>query len=68
MPDYRKMCLSCHYFRLTQKELGLCRVDKKVAEYPHKLIEDSCEKWRDAGQQYFIRLGWLKARKQENDS
>jgi len=67
MQDVKKICLSCHYYRLTEKELGLCRVDKKLAEYPKKLTEDSCGKWRDAGQQYYIRLGWIKAQTQEND-
>lgn len=68
MADYKKICLSCHYYRLTQKELGLCRFDKTVAEYPQKLTEESCEKWRDGGQQYFIRVGWIKAREQEKES
>lgn len=56
-------CLSCKFFRLVETELGLCRVEKMVeAGYPAKHPDDSCGKWRDSGQQYFIRVGWIKAR------
>jgi hypothetical protein len=40
---------------------GVCRVDRELApDYPHKDIEESCDRWHDCGQQYYIRLGWLK--------
>ena len=61
----KKVCLSCHYYRLQEVETGLCRVVKKLEEYPEKLTTDSCDKWRDAGQQYYIRLGWIKARQKK---
>jgi len=31
--------------------------------YPLKRNEDTCPSWRDCGQQYYIRLGWIKAKK-----
>ena len=62
MAEVKKICLSCHHYRLVKTALGLCRVDRKEKNYPEKLPEETCPQWRDSGQQYFIRLGWIKAR------
>jgi len=62
MNDIHKVCLSCRHFRLEQRERGLCRVEKNPArKYPNKRPDDDCGRWQNCGQQYFIRLGWLKA-------
>jgi len=62
MKDERKICLSCKHFRLERRESGLCRVEKDRAKnYPNKRPDEECLKWQNCGQQYFIRLGWLKA-------
>lgn len=64
MWQVKKMCLSCKYFRLVDELSGICRVDKsKKDNYPRVLNEDLCDKWKDCGQQYYIRTGWIKARK-----
>ncbi|RUM46503.1 MAG: hypothetical protein DSY80_02000 [Desulfocapsa sp.] len=55
-----KNCLNCKTFRLENVDSGVCRVDKTVESYPVKALKDSCEKWADAGQQYYIRQGWIK--------
>lgn len=55
----KKTCLNCKTFRLEDTQSGICRVDKTV-EYPMKSKEDTCDKWKDSGQQYYIRLGWIK--------
>jgi len=39
---------------------GICRVDKTVNTYPEKELKNKCDAWIDAGQQYYIRLGWIK--------
>lgn len=63
-----RSCLNCKKFRLEDAQSGLCRVDKTVEHYPMKSIKDCCEQWVDAGQQYYIRLGWIKKSKtREND-
>ena len=63
MNSVRKMCLSCKYLRLENVESGICRVDKGLTKlYPVKEKSESCEKWLNCGQQYFIRLGWIKAK------
>ncbi len=63
MSNVRKMCLSCKYFRLESVENGICRVDKQETKsYPTREKSDACDKWLNCGQQYFIRLGWLKAK------
>ena len=56
----KRICLSCRKFRLEDPQSGVCRVDKSVDRYPMKRTEDSCDKWEDAGQQYYIRTGWIK--------
>lgn len=62
MNGIKKECLRCTFFRLKVIDGGVCRVDKRLSkEYPTKTTSDSCERWSDAGQQYFIRTGWIKA-------
>lgn len=64
MYTVKKICLSCKYYRLTDEVSGVCRVDKKtVNPSPWKANEDTCDRWQDCGQQYFIRTGWIKAQK-----
>ena len=58
-----KKCLSCKYFRPEDQFTGRCRVDKDQIDYhryPIMKHDDLCERWYNAGQQYFIRVGWLK--------
>jgi hypothetical protein len=62
----KKHCLNCKFFRLRNAETGLCRVDKSLDPYPEREIAYCCERWQDCGQQYYIRLGWLKAQTNEN--
>jgi len=60
--------MNCKYYKIEDEHSGYCRftvlaknVDKKAAR-PVRM-DDFCEEWKDCGQQYYIRLGWLKARK-----
>jgi hypothetical protein len=63
MNDVKKMCLNCKYFRLESVDKGICRVDKeKEKNYPAKEKNEACERWLNCGQQYYIRLGWIKAK------
>lgn len=63
MHNKPQICLRCKYFRLETIDTGLCRVDKDTDKnYPLMHPNDHCAKWRDCGQQYFIRLGWIKAK------
>jgi hypothetical protein len=60
---YDKICLSCKHFRPVDALRGKCRVDRAViaaSAYPLMLHQDSCVSWKDAGQQYYIRVGWVK--------
>jgi hypothetical protein len=59
-------CMRCKYFKIEDPENGFCRLpDKESGSSPtgkRKVRGDhSCEKWVDCGQQYYIRLGWIKA-------
>jgi len=58
-----KKCLSCKFFRPEDQFTGRCRVDKDrlhFSAYPIMKHEDGCSRWKDSGQQYYIRVGWLK--------
>ncbi|MGB3224734.1 MAG: hypothetical protein WBB23_18165 [Desulforhopalus sp.] len=68
MKGVKKICLSCKYFRLESVDNGICRVDKEIDKnYPTKGKDDNCVNWKDCGQQYFIRLGWLKAKTTDSE-
>ena len=67
MSSIKKVCLSCSFFRLKTIESGVCKVDKDLSkDFPEKLTGDTCTRWRDAGQQYYIRTGWIKAQTSKN--
>jgi hypothetical protein len=69
MKDAKGYCISCKFYRLDDIETGVCRVDKEFSkQYPQKKTDDQCARWRDCGQQYFIRIGWIKAKKSDIDS
>ncbi|EKD36422.1 MAG: hypothetical protein ACD_75C01519G0002 [uncultured bacterium] len=66
MKGVKECCLSCTFFRLQDIGSGVCRVDRQAnADYPTRQTDEQCGKWRDSGQQYFIRVGWIKAKKAE---
>ncbi|MFH0781005.1 MAG: hypothetical protein V2B20_03505 [Pseudomonadota bacterium] len=68
MKDAKGYCLSCKFYRLDDINSGVCRVDKGTsADYPQKHTDDQCSRWLDSGQQYFIRVGWIKAKKAESE-
>ncbi len=60
----KKMCLNCRFYRLIDLASGRCRVDREqlvAADLPITLHEYCCDRWRDAGQHYHIRRGWLRS-------
>ena len=66
MKNAKGYCLSCKFYRLDEIDSGVCRVDKESSvNYPMKRNDDQCPLWRNSGQQYFIRVGWIKAKKAE---
>lgn len=71
---FKRACLSCKHYRPTDEVQGKCRVDKGNIDpsvYPVMNHEDGCDLWKDAGQQYHIRVGWirnLKSRKEGNET
>ena len=66
MKHLQKICLSCQKFRPENTEGGICRLDKGLfPDYPRKRHEDNCDHWRTSGQQYYIRVGWLKRQQGE---
>jgi hypothetical protein len=63
----KKICLSCKDYRPLGQRSGCCRVDRKTLSaehYPVMQHGGSCERWQDAGQQYYIRIGWLNKLKE----
>lgn len=60
-----KVCLRCKYFRVADTESGKCRIDKAtLKELPTMKHDDGCDRWLNCGQQYFIRIGWVKKQKE----
>jgi len=58
-------CLRCKYYKIQDALAGFCRVEiltsgNRDAEKPMVQADSSCSKWKDCGQTYFIRLGWIK--------
>jgi len=57
-------CLSCTNYRPKFIDKGICRVDRDLKpDYPVTLAEDGCAMWFSCGQQYYIRVGWIKGQK-----
>ncbi len=64
-PTYKQNCLSCRYYTIQDKQTGFCRIEPltskdKKGEKPQVQADNLCDSWRDCGQTYFIRIGWLK--------
>lgn len=48
---------------------GECKATGATPEERDLVAADHCcEKWEDAGQQYYIRLGWIKGQKKKEES
>jgi len=65
----KKTCLNCKHFRPEDVYTGRCRIEKHSLlpeKYPIMKHDDVCDRWKDAGQQYYIRIGWLKAQELKN--
>lgn len=61
-----RTCMSCKYFKIEDEFSGCCRErgqmagDDKSGRHMVKK-DDSCGQWKDCGQLYYIRKGWVKA-------
>ncbi len=59
-------CLRCRWFKMDDINSGLCR-RVKGEDAPRPVVQsgDTCADWQDAGQQYHIRMGWIKGQKKK---
>ena len=67
----KTQCLSCRYYKIHDAQSGTCRVDKPAsgkheAEKPTVQADENCEQWKDCGQTYYIRLGWIRNLEKKN--
>ena len=68
----KSTCINCKYYQIEDEISGYCRITidgkavKKKGERPMVRQDHSCEEWRDCGQQYYIRLGWIKSRENKD--
>ncbi len=61
-----KVCLTCKFLKVDDVQSGVCRkVKGKDAPRPLKAHTDTCADWLDAGQQYSIRKGWIRAQQKK---
>lgn len=59
----KQICMNCKHYRPEDEYTGRCRFDRgqvEASDYPVMKHEDHCASWTDAGQRYYIRVGWLK--------
>lgn len=65
----KSTCMSCKFYKIEDAMTGYCRVTrsgktgKNKKDRPMVRQDHSCQEWQDCGQQYYIRLGWLKSQK-----
>ena len=65
MKHLEKICLSCQYFRPKSVDAGVCRLQRSLfPDYPVKGFTENCEEWKTSGQQYYIRVGWLRRQRE----
>ena len=66
----KSTCMSCKFFKIEDSMSGYCKIqaretgDKNTLK-PMVKHDDSCDRWIDCGQQYFIRLGWVKSQNEK---
>ena len=63
-------CLNCKFYKVEDEFSGYCRKKSSEGEagkktYQMVRADEVCENWINAGQQYFIRLGWIEAQKKK---
>ena len=68
----KPVCLSCKYYRPTDAAGGSYRLNKgniDPSAYPVMSHDDCCDSWQDVGQNYHIRVGWIRGlmNKPKND-
>ncbi len=66
-------CMSCKFFKIEDTMSGYCRVEVREAgdqKAPRPMVKlgDICEKWADCGQQYYIRLGWIRSQEKRKEN
>jgi len=69
----KEHCLNCKYYQIHETTSGFCRVEILTAKgsgckkknKPLVEAEHTCERWKNCGQTYYIRLGWIKNKEKE---
>ncbi|RJX20509.1 MAG: hypothetical protein C4563_06150 [Desulfobulbus sp.] len=59
--------MRCKHYKVEDAASGYCRAESALnADVNAKKVmvhhDHACQQWIDCGQNYYIRLGWLKAR------
>lgn len=62
----KSTCMNCKFYKVEDALSGYCRAGRgngsdKAARDPMVRHDHACAQWADCGQNYYIRLGWLKA-------
>jgi len=64
--------MSCKFFKIEDTMSGYClnqirETGDRNAPRPMVKLDNSCNKWADCGQQYYIRLGWVKSQNEQQE-
>lgn len=60
----KQTCLNCQFYKVEDALSGYCRAETgKTPEKAQRMVrhDSICPAWVDCGQNYYIRLGWIKA-------
>ena len=61
-------CIGCKHFRMKSVDSGICKIRERAGRSGQEAavaVAYTCASWVDCGQQYYIRLGWIKAQKRQ---
>jgi len=73
MNTMKSTCMNCKFYKIEDTMSGYCRVKVRETgdkDSPRPMVrqDDFCSKWVDCGQQYYIRLGWVRSQDKQNES
>ncbi|MHB8811173.1 MAG: hypothetical protein ACYC9M_14350 [Desulfobulbaceae bacterium] len=66
----KQTCMNCKFYKVEDALSGYCRAETKKTsgkdgQQPMVRHDHVCAMWVDCGQNYYIRLGWVKAQEKK---
>ena len=69
----KQSCINCQFYKVEDALSGYCRATAQKnpdEEGQQRMVSHdyACSAWVDCGQNYYIRLGWIKAQEKKTDA